>query len=318
MAFFRGQLVDAVYIAEFLRSFGGDIRGDVLEMGGRSLHAGFGEARMTTSHVLDVDTKNSAATVIVDLSEPESLGNSRFQCFLLTQTLQYAPDMGVALRNAWRTLAPGGRLPVSVPTLSRLDPTRKRRHVANHSSWTRTPACHHVHGRGRRSKGYGSLLTEVAFLMALAAEGLKESELSAIDPCLPVVVRTSEEGSRLMGWTRGRTIILAYHRVAQMETDPHQLCVRPDWFADQVHYLSQHAEIIPLSAVRDRSSERRAAITFDDGYADNASVAMPILEGMGAPASFFVTSGMIATQRQFWWDRLESILSSDHLRSRSS
>ena len=116
-----------------------------------------------------------------------------------------------------------------------------------------------------------------------------------------------------MRWGHGRAIILAYHRVAQAGNDPHMLCVRPDRFADQVHYLSQHAEIIPLSAVRDRSSERRVVITFDDGYADNASVARPILEPMDVPASFFITSGMIGTQRQFWWDRLESILLSDHL-----
>jgi peptidoglycan/xylan/chitin deacetylase (PgdA/CDA1 family) len=41
------------------------------------------------------------------------------------------------------------------------------------------------------------------------------------------------------------------------------------------------------------------AITFDDGYADNATVALPILARLGLPATFFVAAGFIDGGRMF-------------------
>ena len=41
------------------------------------------------------------------------------------------------------------------------------------------------------------------------------------------------------------------------------------------------------------------AITFDDGYADNAEVALPILARRGLPATFFVATGFLDGGRMF-------------------
>ena len=56
--------------------------------------------------------------------------------------------------------------------------------------------------------------------------------------------------------------------------------------------------LMPLATavrrLRDRSLPGRAAcITFDGGYADNAQVALPILQRHAAPATFFVASGFL-------------------------
>lgn len=114
--------------------------------------------------------------------------------------------------------------------------------------------------------------------------------------------------ARLLKGTSRGTLILAYHRVAVVERDPHGLCVTPDRFAEQVEYLKRHVDVVPLHAVRDGGSGRRVAVTFDDGYVDNASIVKPFLESLGVAATFFITAGMIDTGREFWWDRLESLL----------
>ena len=53
-------------------------------------------------------------------------------------------------------------------------------------------------------------------------------------------------------------------------------------------------------------------MTFDDGYVDNLTAALPILEAAGVPATVFVATG--STDRAgFWWDALDDALLSEDL-----
>jgi peptidoglycan/xylan/chitin deacetylase (PgdA/CDA1 family) len=52
--------------------------------------------------------------------------------------------------------------------------------------------------------------------------------------------------------------------------------------------------------------KRAVAVTFDDGYADIADHAMPLLERYQIPATVFVATGYIG--REFWWDELERLV----------
>jgi peptidoglycan/xylan/chitin deacetylase (PgdA/CDA1 family) len=64
-----------------------------------------------------------------------------------------------------------------------------------------------------------------------------------------------------------------------------------------------------VEALEQRALPRRAvAVTFDDGYADNYLHAFPLLEAASIPATFFVASGQVDSEREFWWDDLERIL----------
>lgn len=54
---------------------------------------------------------------------------------------------------------------------------------------------------------------------------------------------------------------------------------------------------------KDTIDPRTIAVTFDDGYKDNFMYAAPILKKHGIPATFFVTSGYINTDRIFPWDK---------------
>lgn len=113
-------------------------------------------------------------------------------------------------------------------------------------------------------------------------------------------------------------LILAYHRIADVRTDPWQLCVRPQYFAEQLTVLRDFADIVPLRNLQSRlesgtSTRPAVAITFDDGYADNLHTALPLLERFQASATVFVCTDAIG-EKGFWWDRLATIvLETEHL-----
>jgi peptidoglycan/xylan/chitin deacetylase (PgdA/CDA1 family) len=99
-------------------------------------------------------------------------------------------------------------------------------------------------------------------------------------------------------------LVLTYHRVADGR-DPLQQCVSPEHFAAQLDALAHIAEMVPLCELERHGSARRVAVTFDDGYRDNATAAAPLLRAAGAPATFFVPSRIVGDPAEFWWDRLE-------------
>ena len=103
-------------------------------------------------------------------------------------------------------------------------------------------------------------------------------------------------------------VILLYHRVAELASDPEMLAVSPARFRSQMVFLKQNVRILRLD--EEWGGERKPAvvITFDDGYADNAAEALPILEEMKIPATFFISTGNIGSRRTFWWHRLEALL----------
>jgi peptidoglycan/xylan/chitin deacetylase (PgdA/CDA1 family) len=101
------------------------------------------------------------------------------------------------------------------------------------------------------------------------------------------------------------TLVLLYHRVAQLEHDPYGFAVSPHHFSEQCAILRRHYVVVPL---RDAVATRReVVITFDDGYADNREAAA-ILAAAGLPATFFITIGRIGERCEVWWDRLEQLV----------
>jgi peptidoglycan/xylan/chitin deacetylase (PgdA/CDA1 family) len=108
-------------------------------------------------------------------------------------------------------------------------------------------------------------------------------------------------------------LVLMYHRVARVEADPWELCVRPEHFESQIGMLREHADLVPLVKLRDqlrkgRRSRPAVAITFDDGYIDNLTVAKPVLERFEAPATVFIATGQVGRTADFWWDRLAKLV----------
>lgn len=104
------------------------------------------------------------------------------------------------------------------------------------------------------------------------------------------------------------TLILCYHRVAEGVEDPFYLCVRPGNFAAHLEEISRAREPSTLADLSVPSRRPRVVVTFDDGYRDNLTNALPIAEAKGVPITVFVTSGAVGNGKGLWWDRLGTLL----------
>lgn len=97
---------------------------------------------------------------------------------------------------------------------------------------------------------------------------------------------------------RGRLSILIFHRVL-----PQQDPIFPEeMYAERFNTLLAHIKrdfnVLPLlQAVKHLQTgslpSRALAITFDDGYADNHTIAMPLLQKHGLVATFFIATNFL-------------------------
>lgn len=184
--FDRGHPICRYYIDRFLEQHAEDIRGEVLEVEDATFTEWLGGERVSTSHVLDIDPQNAGATIVADIADAGSLPARRFDCFILTQTLQYVPRVEAALANAWEAVAPGGVLLITVPTIAPRDD-----HWPDLWRFTREGLRALVERCCPAAEveltGYGSALTAIAYVMGLASNELDEAELDAHDPHLEIL-----------------------------------------------------------------------------------------------------------------------------------
>jgi len=103
-------------------------------------------------------------------------------------------------------------------------------------------------------------------------------------------------------------VVLVYHRVTSLQSDPQMLAVTPGNFRKQMQHLKDTVPILRFEEDWQAAAKPAVVVTFDDGYADNFLEALPILEEVGVPATFFVSTGTIGTRREFWWHELEHII----------
>lgn len=111
---------------------------------------------------------------------------------------------------------------------------------------------------------------------------------------------------------RSRGLILNYHRIGdpnETVLDRDIISATPENFRRQMAFLRDNFDVVSLDRLLDHEFEcahpgTAIAITFDDGYADNARTATPVLADYELRATFFVTTGFLDTQRLAWWDEL--------------
>jgi peptidoglycan/xylan/chitin deacetylase (PgdA/CDA1 family) len=149
--------------------------------------------------------------------------------------------------------------------------------------------------------------------LRLLKQALKESIANIIYLTSP-----TPQGSRMPG-TDCKAMIIYYHRVVDSSsTSLHipDLAISVKNFEEQILFLKESYEILPLDELVEALSSGVSmeppsiAITFDDGYADNYHFAYPILQKHSIPATVFLATGYMDSDRLFWWDRLRLLLNS--------
>ena len=96
--------------------------------------------------------------------------------------------------------------------------------------------------------------------------------------------------------------VLFYHRVD--DDYPNPWTISQSDFAQQIDWFQENFDLISLEEcqqrMRNERNERPAlSITFDDGYADNCSFALPMLVERKIPVTYFVTTHHTLEQKPF-------------------
>jgi peptidoglycan/xylan/chitin deacetylase (PgdA/CDA1 family) len=105
-----------------------------------------------------------------------------------------------------------------------------------------------------------------------------------------------------------RLLILTWHNVDRTWCYPCDSGAGALGLEQQLRRLSRFARVVPLrpalNALRDgrRLPLRAVALTFDDGFQDNLELAVPLLESLGLPATFFLVPGMLSGEVHPWWE----------------
>lgn len=112
---------------------------------------------------------------------------------------------------------------------------------------------------------------------------------------------------------RERGIIVAFHSITTTRSDGALRCSLHD-FESYCNFFVRYMKPCGLSDLVERVQrghplEGGLAITFDDGYADNAELAAPVLGRLGLSATFFVTTRFVGSNKQAAWDEAAGVRS---------
>lgn len=116
-------------------------------------------------------------------------------------------------------------------------------------------------------------------------------------------------GSAASRLTRSsRLTILVYHRVLPEPDFLRPREIDAAGFLTQMESLAEDFNVLPFGTAarlleENRLPPRAVSITFDDGYADNEAVALPVLRRCGLPATFFIATGFVDGGRM-WNDSI--------------
>jgi peptidoglycan/xylan/chitin deacetylase (PgdA/CDA1 family) len=124
-------------------------------------------------------------------------------------------------------------------------------------------------------------------------------------------------------WLRARLglgglAVLTFHRIGSASVSPgfdtDVIDAEPEELEAMLDVIGRQCTVISMSDLHLFAAGRRlppnpVMITFDDGYADNHRVVLPILRRAALPATFFIATKYPESGQLFWWDRISLTVS---------
>lgn len=183
----RGKEICRYYLEEFLEDNRTDIRRHCLEFYDDRYAKRFGNSAVAKLDILNIDESSPFATIVADLTKPNSIPSNHFDCIICTHVLHVIFELEKAVSELCRILKPGGVLLVAVPHISMCG-------ARDHEIWRFTPEGLGVLlGRafGKENvtvRSYGNSLTAAGQIRGLATHEFTRSELDHNDPRFAVEV----------------------------------------------------------------------------------------------------------------------------------
>ena len=114
-------------------------------------------------------------------------------------------------------------------------------------------------------------------------------------------------------FVKDKALVVAFHTIGNQGTG-NSIQVSPEQFEAYCKFFKRYFNVVPLRELLDdlkrgNDVSGKLVITFDDGYQDNYTFAAPALERAGLPATFFVTTDFIGSEKIPWWDEQANVQS---------
>ena len=113
---------------------------------------------------------------------------------------------------------------------------------------------------------------------------------------------------------RGAVMVLTFHRVLNNAEFQHTcslpgIVIRRCTFERLAGYVAERYEAVDFAQATEAPSDKlRVMFTFDDGWKDNYTNALPVMRARGIPATVFVCPGLIGRTLPFWPELVASLL----------
>jgi peptidoglycan/xylan/chitin deacetylase (PgdA/CDA1 family) len=102
--------------------------------------------------------------------------------------------------------------------------------------------------------------------------------------------------------------VLVYHSISSPpEPMLGEIDISPVRFEQQLEWLARTKRVIRLDETLNHTTRRAIAITFDDGFRDNLTVALPLLEKFNLPMTLFVVAGFVDSDGYLSEEELQEI-----------
>lgn len=133
--------------------------------------------------------------------------------------------------------------------------------------------------------------------------------MGSINKILNGLLVSAGKAEYLLRKRKTSPVIMFYHGVSLNMTRPDDKHIHYQLFKDQLSTLKKYFQFVRVEDIPDMldngDNTPTLAVTFDDGYKNNISLAADILKDLDIPATFFLSTGYIGGNRWMWTDLLE-------------